>query len=56
MVDVGTGTSTSTVPVSPGLAGYVVVIVPFPEYVLVMKVVGTGRSISTVTVSPGPAL
>ena len=43
IVVVGTGISISTVPVCPGVAGTVMVVVPFPVHVLVKVVVGTGR-------------
>ena len=55
-VVVGTGTSTITVPVCPGVAGMVVVVITEPLYVLVKVVVGTGTSIITVPVCPGAAV
>ena len=41
-VVVGTGTSISTVPVCPGDAGTVIVVVSEPVHVLVKVIVGTG--------------
>ena len=55
MVVVGTGMSTSTVPVWPGLPLTVLVVVPEPVQVLVVVLVGTGTSIITVPVCPGVA-
>ena len=50
MVFVGTGMSISTVPVCPGAAELVMVVVPEPVHVFVKVLVGTGSSIMTVPV------
>ena len=47
------GISTITVPVSPGTAGIVTVVVSDPVQNVVIVVVGTGTSTMTVPVSPG---